>query len=123
MSILISSFSSSLDFIIFLVRADFKLEQVPHDNETHASCDCEYFTIFQYIAIFSISILFVAILIGGIVLGLKIEHKKAKKKKLELQQENLGSHQLFRIKSIRIISTATPQMINGRKIVRSDSSE
>ena len=69
LSILISSFSSSLDFLIFLIRADFKLEVIPPDTESHTGCDCEYFTIFQYITVFCVSVLFVAILIGGIFFG------------------------------------------------------
>jgi hypothetical protein len=122
-SILISSFSSSLDFLIFLVRADFKLEKIPPNIETNTGCDCEYFTVFQYITVFCVSVLFVAILIGGIFLGLKIDRKIAKKRKPELQREKLDNHQLFRIKAIRVISTATPQMINGRKVIRSDNPE
>lgn len=123
LSILISSFSSSLDFLIFLVRADFKLEDAHPNNEAPPGCECEFFTIFQYITIFCVGILFVAILIGGIVLGLKIDKRVTKKKKLELHRKKLDNHQLFRIKSIRVISTATPQTINGRKIVRSINPE
>jgi hypothetical protein len=108
---------------MYLIRADFKLEELPPNNEILNSCECENYAIFQYITILSVSVLFIVILIGGIIIGLKIDNKFTKKNEMELQRKRMASRQLITIKAVRVISTASPRMINGRKVIRSDNSK
>ncbi|NHJ22881.1 MAG: hypothetical protein EAX91_18205 [Candidatus Lokiarchaeota archaeon] len=60
-------------------------------------------------------------ILAELFIGLEIDKKKIQIKK-QLEKIHAGPIQYAKIKSIRIISTAQPLMINGRKIEKKDDS-
>jgi len=60
-------------------------------------------------------------ILAGLFIGLEIDDKRIQDKK-ELERTSAATHQYAKIKSIRIISTSQPLMINGKKIEKKDDS-
>ena len=126
----ISSLSSCVFFLIFIIKPDFEPDQIPPRRRGwRINYDWNKFNIFSYITVYIVVGLIVILILTGIFIGNKLE-KKIKEKHLEEHMEKQivhidrkNNHQFVRIKSIRVISTAQPLMINGRRIEKKDDSE
>jgi len=121
----ISSLSSCAFFLIFIIKPDFEPDQIPPRRLKHYDYDWSKFNIFSYITVIIVIGLTVMLILTGILIGNKLEKKTKEKHMLKqiVHIDGKENHQLVRIKSIRVISTAQPLMVNGRKIEKKDDSD
>jgi len=121
----ISSLSSCAFFLIFIIKPDFEPDQIPPRRLKYYDYDWSKFNLFSFITVLLVVGLILILILTGIFIGNKLEKKTKEKHMLKqiIHIDGKENHQFVRIKSIRVISTAQPQMINGRRIEKKDNSD